>query len=154
MTGKENEGLPEGQPGDAHGEAVVTGAVVDPEAGVKSKPKLPPATDSGKDKFDRFETERPKQELGCCLALLVRLFTKMYPAEKKKLYTDEGHALRNIFSCMLVVNSITFVYALVAVGFMEMAFALLLLLLGFSAYLTLREWVVCLFNLLLASACT
>ena len=98
------------------------------------------------------ETPRKPKDFGCCLGLIIKLFTKMYPAEPKKLYTPQGESLRGFFKCMMYMNLLGFVVSIVYVGFVAMIFSMFLGLMSYSGYLTLREWVIILYNIALIGA--
>ena len=84
----------------------------------------------------------------------MKLFSKMFPAKEKKLYTVQGSHLRAFFGFMLALNITAFLGSLVLVGFKTMLYAILLTTFSYSGYLTLREWVVILYILMLgACAC-
>ena len=77
-----------------------------------------------------------------------KIFIKMYPSGAKTLYTSQGIWLRRMAVVFLFLDIIFTVFSLAMVGFLPMIQDLCLACLGYSMYLTIREWVVMLYLLL------
>ena len=69
----------------------------------------------------------------------------MYPRQKKVLATKQGEWLRKMCLTFIIFDYAFFVFALLVAGFKAMLIDLLIGLWGYSAYLTVREWVVILY---------
>jgi hypothetical protein len=73
---------------------------------------------------------------------------KMYPARPKEVPTLQGKALRNIIFYFCVFNIIIWAISLAFVGFEAMMLSGVTLAFAYSAWLTLREWVIILYILI------
>ena len=71
----------------------------------------------------------------------------MWPSTKKEVYTTQGLWLRKIAAGSMTLDYLFFVFALAIVGFDTMIMDLFIGLIGYSVYLTLREWVIILYCL-------
>ena len=89
-------------------------------------------------------TAKPKKQ-NCCARLLQKLFFKLWPSEKKELYTTQGLWLRKMAAVSMFLDFCFFVFALAIVGFVPMIIDLFMGIWGYSVYLTVREWVVVLY---------
>ena len=92
-----------------------------------------------KSSIKKKKSKAPKG--GCCTRVFRKIFAKMYPAEKKTLYTTQGKWLRTMAGFFMFADFCFFVFALALVGFQAMMMDLWLGLWGYSVWLTLREWV-------------
>ena len=77
--------------------------------------------------------------------LFIYIFLKMYPVKPKEAPTREGKVLRRLFGCFCILHVLSFVVCLAFIGFSRMMVELSLACFSYSAYLTLREWVICLY---------
>ena len=77
--------------------------------------------------------------------MLKKMFMKLWPSKPKELYTSQGRWLRKMALLFMVLDLIFFVISLAVVGFGPMFYDIMLAVLGYSVYLTLREWVVMLY---------
>ena len=69
----------------------------------------------------------------------------MFPAVPKQVFTRQGAWLRSMAKVFMVLDFAFFVFTLALVGFQPMILNLVLGVLGYSLYLTLREWIVILY---------
>ena len=89
-----------------------------------------------------------EEDYNCCLRILIKIFKKMYPSHPKEVFTKEGKTFRMVILLFTIGNIISFVSCLAFVGFVCMMLSLCVLLISYSAYLSLREWVICLYVLI------
>ena len=96
------------------------------------------------DSFDKQKVDVPQQG-GICFRIFKKIFNKMWPSKPKQLYTNQGRWLRKMALLFMVLDFMFFVFSLAVVGFEPMLYDLLLGVLGYSVYLTVREWVTMLY---------
>jgi len=75
------------------------------------------------------------------------LFKKMFPKHPKRTMTPEGTWLRRIIGLFCVCHCFAFAFMMAFVGWSNSMFELYLIIFSYSAYLTLREWVLILYLL-------
>ena len=66
------------------------------------------------------------------------VFRKMFPRNPKKTYTPEGKWLRTVMGWCCLAHGLAFAACMAFVGWKESMFELALMLISYSAYLTLR----------------
>ena len=83
-----------------------------------------------------------EDDYNCCVSCIIRTFKKMYPSHPKIAYTIQGQKLRSKEKLFTFLNIVGCVLSLAFLGFGPMADCAMLLAFSYSAYLTLREWVI------------
>lgn len=78
----------------------------------------------------------------------------MYPKKPKMLFTKQGQWLRKMALIFFLLDALFFVLCLAFVGFEPMTYDLFCMALGYSVYLTVREWVVFLYIIMKFAAGT
>ena len=66
------------------------------------------------------------------------VFRKMFPKNPKKAYTKEGKWLRTAMGWACILHGLAFATCMAFVGWKNSMFELFLMLMSYSAYLTLR----------------
>ena len=81
--------------------------------------------------------------------IFARLFFKFYPSQKKHADTEEGTYLRRLIGVCVFFHVALFVASLVSIGFLQMLFELFFVAWTYSCFLTLHEWQIVIYLLLL-----